>query len=465
MEGNRYHRSIEGRARPNDISDLLEQRHGPAAPMHRYVVLDVISDPASLTPARVSEIRDRIGAQLDFLPTAPHNSLIAQPVRRSGEAVPEPIVLFPFFSHLDLPVKAGEHVWVMFESIEERELGYWMSRVVTPRHVEDANYTHDDRKWITGLRPSLREKSGQAPELDPTPTFRNGIGTPESYSIQQSGPANPYDELAESSDAGVVHVNEPVPRFRKRPGDAVFEGSHNTLIVLGQDRQSVPFTLDGTGRPIGLPDSDESSRAGAIDLVAGRGQVPATAPLEIENTRGEIETNKDPVSTGVGVENLSEGDPNFADDLSRIFIAMNTRADRNLGIINLPNVQAEPDEAAPAVITKSDQVRIVARRDIKIVVAPAGIGEDAPDTEYASIVIKRSGDIIFSPSDSGVIRLGGEDADRAILCTDVPVVSPGAAVPDGRVVSQPIETTAAGKIGVGAGNLGTFATKILVRAT
>jgi hypothetical protein len=355
----------------------------------------------------------------------------------------------------------------MFELADNRDLGYWLSRIVAPRHVEDANYTHDDRRWQVGLQPSLKEKAGQAPPADPTPSFRNGLGIPETFSLTQLGPRNAYDVLDEESDAAQAHIRESVPRFRKRPGDAVLEGSHNTLIVLGQDRRSAPVTLDGEGNTVGLPESDQSLSSGAIDIVAGRGTVPATAPLVIENTRGEIETDKNPVATGAGPEVITEGDPNFAHDLSRIFVAMSTLPDRNLGIEGLPNVQDEDDvdDPVPAVITKSDSIRIVARKDIRIIVAPAGVGEDPDDAEFASIVIKRSGDIIFSPSDTGVIRLGGEDADRAILCTDVPVVGGGEAVPGGRVVSAPIETTAAGKVGVGSGNLGTFATKILVRAT
>ena len=78
----------------------------------------------------------------------------------------------------------------------------------------------------------------------------------------------------------------------------------------------------------------------------------------------------------------------------------------------------------------------------------------------------RNGDIIFKPSDKGLIKLGGDDADKAILCTDN--LAPGAAgkpiVKDGVVSYKPgLISTGADLIGTGKPKQGTFATKILVK--
>ena len=87
-------------------------------------------------------------------------------------------------------------------------------------------------------------------------------------------------------------------------------------------------------------------------------------------------------------------------------------------------------------------------------------------TQWASITIRRNGDIIFKPSDKGLIKLGGDDADKAILCTDN--LAPGAAgkpiVKNGKVSFKPgIISTGADLIGTGKPKQGTFATKILVK--
>ena len=65
-----------------------------------------------------------------------------------------------------------------------------------------------------------------------------------------------------------------------------------------------------------------------------------------------------------------------------------------------------------------------------------------------------------------MIKLGGDDADKAILCTDN--LAPGAAgkpiVKDGVVSYKPgLISTGADLIGTGKPKQGTFATKILVK--
>ena len=454
-----------GLGRANDITDIVNGENTYSFPlMVRFVVSEVITDSIGLTDEKKRELRKRFNSTLEFLDDAPNNSVIAKPVRGGSEKLSYPILLYPFFSHINFPLKVGEHVWAMFEFVNDRSLGYWMSRIVEPKTVNDVNYTHADRKYQSGFKKSLKEKVG-AEEFDDVPDFLNGLGYPSSYTLEQSGGENAYDELQKIADASKVHTYEPVPRFRKRPGDHIIEGSNNTLIVLGQDRGSEPSTIGIDGNTISLPESDQSTGAGSIDMVVGRGSSPSTAPLVIQNTRKQFETNKEPQRFGDEVANITEGDPDFINDLSRILITMSTLPDERLGFVpSFPNLfpTSGDNEPHPAIITKSDQIRIVARRDIRIVVAPPDGDANGDVGNFASIVIKQNGDIVFSPSENGVIKLGGDGADRAILCTDTAVVDPQQQPPGGRVTAAPIETTAAGKIGVGGGNLGTFSSKVLV---
>jgi hypothetical protein len=99
-------------------------------------------------------------------------------------------------------------------------------------------------------------------------------------------------------------------------------------------------------------------------------------------------------------------------------------------------------------VVKSDQVRLIARNDIKITVGDTGAG----------IVIKSNGEIVIVPAASSVIKLGGDDADKAILCQTATQVIPG------NVTAAPVISTAGGIIGASTiAGTGLFASKILVK--
>jgi hypothetical protein len=54
------------------------------------------------------------------------------------------------------------------------------------------------------------------------------------------------------------------------------------------------------------------------------------------------------------------------------------------------------------------------------------IKNESGDTKrWSSIVIKSNGDIVFTPSEEGVIKLGGEEANLAVLCEKATVAKPG----------------------------------------
>jgi hypothetical protein len=99
--------------------------------------------------------------------------------------------------------------------------------------------------------------------------------------------------------------------------------------------------------------------------------------------------------------------------------------------------------------------------------------ENAPDkkkikkeeetSKWASIVIKSNGDIVFTPSEKGVVKLGGDDADLAVLCEKAATGTEGLGV-----VTCPtgITDTMGGIQGLapeGGSGVGTFAKKVLLK--
>ena len=64
----------------------------------------------------------------ELVPLMPRNSIIGIKISDIN-ANREPEVFFPFFpNHFSLPVKPGEHIWVFYENIQGRRVGYWMHR-------------------------------------------------------------------------------------------------------------------------------------------------------------------------------------------------------------------------------------------------------------------------------------------------------------------------------------------------
>ncbi|MHB8407903.1 MAG: hypothetical protein ACYDHY_07455 [Acidiferrobacterales bacterium] len=126
-------------------------------------------------------------------------------------------------------------------------------------------------------------------------------------------------------------VQETVPGFIKRLGDKVLQGSNNTLIWMGTDRADAgPADIDtGLGT---LEASGKGTGTGTVMIVAGR--------------------------------NDTDGNPDLDADLAYIYVTMKSKIDDNLGLTSVETATAGTGE--PGVLMKSDNLRLVFRKNIKI---------------------------------------------------------------------------------------------------
>ena len=314
-------------------------------------------------------------------------------------------------------------------------------------------------------KPKAGELAG-VKEGDDVPrlSFPNGLNTGPTLSLSSEDGQDGYDAIYESAPAVGLQITEPVPRYTSRPGDLTLQGSNNELINLGFVR---------TGAADSLPTDEEGNVAtgqGAIDIVVGRGKPDTpTAPVVGVNTRELEETDK----TISASENIEEGDPSFEHDAARIYLAMKMNVDQDF-TIKIPEGGDGPFEISggqaaaagggvnsseadkSAVVIKADQIRLIVRKDIKISL------ED-PDSEdgsnAAAIAILNNGDIAIIPGTGGVVRLGGVDANRAIMVSDKP-----ANEADGIITAPPILTTMGGLVCTsGPASQGSFATKVVIK--
>jgi sRNA-binding protein len=176
----------------------------------------------------------------------------------------------------------------------------------------------------------------------------------QDVTFQVSGP-KPSDEFQ----------TEDVKAFTARVGDYVQEGSNNTLFLMSRDR-------------VDTPDSGQKKKAGAIFLVSGR---------------------------------ADEEKLNWKDDKSFLVISMNSDADGNM------NIQAGDNAGAAAVIAaRSDQIRISARKGMKIVVDQG----DIYIKNDGKITLESTGEInVKTPNgtvnvEASKVNVGGQDASAVL---------------------------------------------------
>jgi hypothetical protein len=476
----------EGTARDN-LRHRSATEHGTKTGLpivHRFVIIDVLFDPATIDRTKLDYWEHDLGvANMQHATVAPRNSIIAKRVQSNNTTSAEQtLILYPFLPpNISLPCQPGEHVWVMFEDPEgtRNDLGYWMWRIVGPSHVEDMNHTHPHRAHDASFTPGTRDAfdGTKSPKYE----FRNGsVGEIESerYTIAESASlpdmgVDAYEKLIVDSDGGRVSKKEPVPRYKKRPSDVAIEGSNNALIVLGRDRTAkIADYIDDArrGKLPSLPsDEIDLDGAGSVDIVVGRGQTTLTGGKSVKNSLDKNELGK-----SVDEVVVNEGDPDLVNDRSRVRVSQRARIDLNMGIDSFNSAEfsiEDREDGDSAIVLKTDKLRLIARSDIELIVTAFerdenGNMKDVTDqSKWAAIVIKSDGSIVIRPAANNVIKLGGDDADKPILCSDIPATNV-----DGIVQGPPIISTMGGQIGgsIGdkgalAGGQGRFSSKVLIK--
>jgi hypothetical protein len=261
-----------------------------------------------------------------------------------------------------------------------------MSRVHGDAYAEDANFSHFDRSLKNlaedGQTIGLAEKAGKSDmpvyedfpnnSLTQTDTTSSTEG-PDDNDDATGGVVDEYKKIVDESTSLATFALEAVPRYSKKTGDLVIQGSNNSIIVLGTSgarrKEDEDFTYSNSTNP-------SSRESGCVDIIAGRsftaGRPTArrTSQESFINSRIFRETLKDPDRKGL-TQNKSEGDPDFYDDASRIYVSMKCASDDEFSLSDsLPYSFERAGEVkeidrlqSSAVVVKSDNVRIIARKD------------------------------------------------------------------------------------------------------
>jgi hypothetical protein len=299
-------------------------------------------------------------------------------------------IFFPFFSHISLPIKAGEQVWIFYDNVGGRKIGYWLSRKVGSLFVDDLNYTHIDRHAIiaASLTKNIntnsnirKDKVNTLGMTFPNPSFENAAN--RTLHVKE------YDIVLDRSFAHDTDrrefIGEPVPRHAKKCSDLTLQGSNNTIITMTHEK---------------------AKNTGTIKMAVGRKTIPATLP----NIRNDSSLEHE--------------------EVDKLALLKGDTPDLTEGSI-------DGNEAASLIITELDGGSI-------------RLGNAAG----SYIELKSNGDICIVPANEGVIKLGGEDANKAMVSN----IGTNAA---GNVIGTPFATSMGGA--VGAPGFGEFASKVLVK--
>jgi hypothetical protein len=256
------------------------------------------------------------------------------------------------------------------------------------------------------------------------PGFQNNLGGGEV--VDEIDNENPFNTINNSASSLALICQEPTPPFYKRPGDLALQGSNNAVIWLGMDRghSMIDYSLSVSSgssisaTPVGF--------SGTIDIVTGRSRYLPTTPqsstldasqpertnfFTTENTREKIERKKDQPGPAL------QGDLDFAVDAARLYVSMKTDGDRNFALTNefhrmpaaIASGSIQPVSSSAYIIAKSDEVRIIARKQLENEYYPkAGnpaingsikiIKEGTKDGDLAAVVLQPDGTIQISGS-------------------------------------------------------------------
>ena len=273
-----------------------------------------------------------------------------------------------------------------------RRVGYWISKKVGTLFVEDLNYTHIDRHVL--IAAGLQSTQNDVRSISKDKVNKVGMTFPNpSTSNNGKGTLSTqsYDEVILKSFSHSQDAKEFVGEPVPR-----YPKKCSDLVLQGSNNTVIVMTHEG------------EVNTGTIKIAAGR----KTIPNKIQNIR-------------------SRSASNFQhEEIDKLALLRGELPDFKEGTI-------DGNEAASLIITELDGGSI-------------RLGNAAG----AYIELKSSGDICIVPSNQGVIKLGGEDANKAM-------VSNMGTNTAGNVVGTPFATSMGGA--VGAPGFGGFASKILVK--
>ena len=205
------------------------------------------------------------------------------------------LISIPFVSsHLGLPIKVGETIWLQeISEISDVEKfyeinAYYLGRAHSYFTTEDAGYCYDSREdeIFNVSRKSFNQSRADnsknvKQKLD---TLKDSNSKANSIFVHNTIGSNKELKYLNNKVSYITKTIDdyeikPTAKFIKKPEDAVFQGTYNNMISLSSENDKF----------------ESGNRYGNIELIAGRGEYTKNKPPE-EFEFDQVQTNKQKIS-------------------------------------------------------------------------------------------------------------------------------------------------------------------------
>lgn len=405
------------------------------------IVVDVISDPKTYFNNKLdkqkfySEIGNDYHGQIDteaqdlgenLSYKVPKNSIICKLID-DGEAQysNNKVLCYPFFSpHFALPVKPGEHVWLMVEKFYGITRFYWMNRKHGSYYNDNVNLTSHEREVSIYAESPLKEGifSFSNNQILKMHNF------PDVSTAKSSNLISPDQAFNNSNAYRKEFTNEPVPEIIKKCGDLVLQGSNNTLIQLTTEKFTNSDAVNERySKDLFLPEGKQTPadvhripQSPAIDIAVARkknhfkklttqqGKIrTATIGEGEKNKLSIVENNRSGID---GIENyeLNKFNENPESNLdkdpsncgARIYMSNNCNIDEIFNISDTQDSQKIFPRYGGATLTGySEHIRFIAEGDSSSfrIVKKYDVGEN------------NTGQTFFEIDNAGKVKIGSKE--------------------------------------------------------
>tara|TARA_Y100000591_G_scaffold231380_1_gene202291 strand:- start:2673 stop:4598 length:1926 start_codon:yes stop_codon:yes gene_type:complete len=219
---------------------------------------------------------------IKFLSLLPNQTIFSKTVATSASDVSAYYISLPFFSsHVKMPIKEGEYIWVypydtkMSNYSSYSINSYWVSRIHGLNHTEDVNFTFNDRDidvsmFLNNLSEQLVEEENITKKARQKKLFRNHKKSVFNTIIQPKiSFGDQTFELDENESRYLnnnlfSYPNNCVPQIANPADDLILQGSNSTVLKMSTTNYSNgSYTRNNSGR-------------GEIILASGIGQKTET---------------------------------------------------------------------------------------------------------------------------------------------------------------------------------------------
>ena len=153
------------------------------------------------------------------MPRCSITALVVSDREAWGKSKPE--IFYPLFPHMTMPVKPGEKIWVIYDTISRKSprRGYWLGRISSHMAIDDPNYTHLDREFlyskVSTQETSALDAQNETSSFEESDVYSFMAGAGDANKNTMPG-EDPYNTIVSTSPSYIKQFNgEPFQDFHQ----------------------------------------------------------------------------------------------------------------------------------------------------------------------------------------------------------------------------------------------------------